>query len=106
MLFYIGKYIVDKISISRSFNVGFLYLFKYFSPCFHTCAMNGIVNNTRFIHNHCEGKAFGANPRHHVLGFNKMGPCEVVLVSDLPHYLCIMVCGGEKHHIRELLFPC
>ncbi len=67
--------------------------------------MNGIADNSHFINNHCKGKAFGPNPRHHILCFNKVRPSEVVFFGYLLDNLRIMVGGGEKHDIRELFFP-
>ena len=67
--------------------------------------MNGIADNSRFINNHCKGKTFGPNPRHHILCFNEVCPSEVVFFGYLLDNLCIMVGGREKHDIRELFLP-
>ena len=67
--------------------------------------MNGIADNSLSIDNHCKGKALGPDPRHHILGFNEVGPSEVVFLGYLLDNFCIMVSGREKHDIWELFFP-
>ena len=67
--------------------------------------MNGVTDNSHFIDNHCKGKAFGPNPGHHIFGFNKVCPSEVVFFGYLLNNLRIMVRSREKNDIWEKFLP-
>ena len=61
--------------------VGLLNLCQQFSTFVLARAVDGMADDALLVNHDGEGKALGANPRHHVLGFDKMRPCEVVLIG-------------------------
>ena len=65
-----------------------------------------MADDALLVDNDGEGESLCANPRHHVLGLDKVCPREVVFVGDTFRYLCIVDGGREEHHIgKSALVP-